>query len=159
MYIFCFVLTLYVGCECLFTLEYPSCLLVMFMPLFLFLFFILEVSLSCSFVKTMLLWSISQYLKPCIVNVLHCFWLKKKNLTTLVRVLYLYASISFSFFSFFFSLLNLSYGFPYLFALLSDLIGKKNCQLFSACLQHIKKHVPLHNFFILIYLTKMKQCY
>ena len=40
MYIFCFVLTLYVGCECLFTLEYPSCLLFMFMPLFLFLFFI-----------------------------------------------------------------------------------------------------------------------
>ena len=45
---------------------------------------------------------------------------KKKNLTTLVKVLYLYASVSF-----FFPLLNLSYGFPYLFALLSDLIGKK----------------------------------
>ena len=78
----------------------------------------------------------------------------KKKITTLVRVLYLYAAVFF-----FFSLLNPCYGFPYLFALLSDLIGKKNCQLFSACLQHIKKHVPLHNFFILIYLTKMNQCY
>ena len=33
-FIFCFVFTLYVGCKCLFTLEYPSCLLYVYASFF-----------------------------------------------------------------------------------------------------------------------------